>query len=168
MTTTYPLAPRWRRLVALCYETLLLVAVLLAAGMLFQLLWRGEQASVLRRYVEFGYLLSLLFVYFAWCWRRSGQTLAMKTWRLRLQACDGSAPSWRAMLIRFVLALLIYAPLVPIWLWAKHAPGMKWAVWVAGVWAALPAIWSWLDRDGQFFHDRVAGTQIVLVPTVRE
>ncbi|QNM96330.1 RDD family protein [Chitinimonas koreensis] len=168
MTLEHPLAPRGRRLLTLCYESLLLLAISLAGGMLFQLAWPGNGSDAVRRYVEFAYWMTLLFGYFAWCWRRSGQTLAMKTWRLRLVAEGGGAPGWRAMTIRFALALVFYGPLVPVWLWVRHNPDMKWLQWATYAWFALPWLWTWLDRERQLLHDRLAGTRVVLLPIARD
>jgi uncharacterized RDD family membrane protein YckC len=158
------LAPIWRRLVALCYESLLLIAVIMAAAMAFQLLWPGDPQSAITRYTRFGYMMALLFGYFSWCWQRSGQTLAMKTWRLRLVAAGSQPLSWKMMTIRFLLVLAAILPLPPAWIWAKHVPDMKWVLWLACAWAALPYLWAFIDRDRQFLHDRLVGTRLTLAP----
>lgn len=175
MPAVYPLAPRWRRVVSLCYECLLLLAVMLASGALFQLLlgMAGVAAtaiagSPLWRNLLGIYWLLVVYGYFAWCWHKGGQTLPMRTWRLQLLSRNGGRLSQRAMLVRFLVSLIAYAPLVPVLVWVKHTPGNQWATWLACAWAALPVLWSLLDRDRQFLHDRLAGTQIVLLPTQRE
>ena len=38
--------------------------------------------------------------------------------------------------------------------------GMGWICWPTG----LALLWSFLDPDGQFLHDRIAGTQILYEP----
>ncbi|WP_374347837.1 RDD family protein [Chitinimonas sp.] len=164
MSETLALAPLWRRLVSLCYDTLLLIALVLAGAMLFQLVWPGDAGSAVRRYTEFAYMVALLFGYFSWCWRRSGQTLAMKTWRLRLRSTTRNQPGWLAIAIRFTLVFCAFMPLSPAWIWSKHVPGMRWLLWLACAWAALPYLWALIDRDRQFLHDRLAGTCIELMP----
>lgn len=175
MSADYPLAPRGRRLFSLCYEALLVLAVVLASGVLFQLLLGlgGVKATAIAESAVwrglFGvYWLLILYGYFAWCWRRSGQTLPMKTWRLQLVMRQGGVLSQRAMLIRFVVCFLAFAPLAPVMVWVRHTPDMQWLKWAAYAWLALPLLWSWLDKDRQFLHDRLAGTQILLLPIVRE
>ncbi|MFC4160192.1 RDD family protein [Chitinimonas lacunae] len=167
-TSPHPTAPRWRRLVSLCYEALLLVAVLMACGMLFDLvlgrLAPGSQGQSWRSHLQFVYLLAMLWGYFIWCWRRSGQTLAMKTWRLRLDARSGGRANLKSLSLRFTLAVLMLGPALPLWIEARHRPELKWLGWAALVWAALPYLWAWLDRDRQFLHDRLAGTRLVLLP----
>jgi uncharacterized RDD family membrane protein YckC len=77
-------------------------------------------------------------VYFLWFWRRSGQTLAMKTWKIRLTTIDGRRPSWDQLILRFMLA----------WPSVLTTAGLLWAVF---------------DRDRQFLHDRLSGTRIEFI-----
>ena len=66
------------------------------------------------------FLLALFAAYFLWCWLRGGQTLAMKTWRIRVVAKNGHARlAPKAALLRFLYALL----LVPTTI------GIFWAIW---------------------------------------
>ena len=97
-----------------------------------------DAGSPLMRLLLRAWLLSLAGAYFAYCWVR-GQTLAMKTWRLRVATRNGSALSWRQAVARYVLA-------------------------VAGVGAlGLGLLWALLDPERQFLHDRLAGTRIFRV-----
>jgi hypothetical protein len=58
-----------------------------------------RHALYLRHALE-GWLFAILALYFIWFWRHGGQTLAMKTWRIKLVSKDGNtqnrmaAPSW--------------------------------------------------------------------------
>ena len=125
-----------RRLLALVYEVLLLVALLLAGSVLFVMLLHGTDPVWIRPLFQL-YLVALAATYFVWHWRRGGQTLAMKTWRMRLVARDGSGLSWSQAATRFLFALagtLLFG---------------------AGF------LWALVDRDGLFLHDRLAGTKIV-------
>src|SRR5690606_28174362 len=73
-------------------------------------------------------------------WRRGGQTLGMRPWRIRLVSDDGAAPSWRALWLRYLVgtaSLLL---------------------------AGLGFIWAWIDRDRLTWHDRASGTRPVRVP----
>ncbi len=163
MSVEHPLAPRWRRLVSLCYESLLLLAVILVAGMLFQLLFSRLAGTP----AQFAFLILVLYGYFAWCWRRSGQTLAMKTWRLQLRNRANQLPSLWQVSLRFALCLLVYAPLIPLWAYTKHVPDMKWLLWLGLAWMALPWLWALIDREQQCLHDRLSGIRVVLLPIHR-
>ncbi len=125
-----------RRVLSLLYETLLLFAVWWAAGLLFVVVTHGFSSPLVRAAFQ-AYLLSVATAYFAWCWLRGGQTLAMKTWRIRIVAKDGNPVTLRQTLLRFMFA----------------AAGIS----LAGV----GLLWAFFDSDRQFLHDRLVGTKIV-------
>jgi uncharacterized RDD family membrane protein YckC len=77
--------------------------------------------------------------FFAGFWARSGQTLGMRTWRIRLETVKGGPVPLRKALLRFILALLSLAPL-----------GL-------GYW------WMLVDRESRTWHDRVSGTRVLRV-----
>lgn len=87
--------------------------------------------------------VSLLIVagYFLWCWTHGGQTLAMKTWRVRVVTQDGAMISLFQALKRFLWAGLFLLP------------------------AGLGFWWALIDKDGQFLHDRLSGTRLVMQKT---
>ncbi|MBB5193266.1 putative RDD family membrane protein YckC [Silvimonas terrae] len=162
----------WRRFFAWWYELLLLVPVLLLAGALFQGVFQllthlpVDQISRLpwARNLSFAWLMVVMFGYFAWCWKRGGQTLAMKTWRIRLVALNGELPGWRAVSIRFAVCLLCFAPVVPLWVVVRV--DQSWLPWAqfSLAWCIIPFAWAWFDGDKQFLHDRLAGTRLVFAP----
>lgn len=127
------------RIAAMIYESLLVTAVLFVASLPFLYLVGSAQTGWLRHVFQL-YLAGVLFAYFSTFWLRSGQTLAMKTWRIRLVTVDGSPLTLKQAALRFVLALL--------------------GLLLVGVGFA----WALIDRDGQFLHDRIAGTRLVRVP----
>jgi uncharacterized RDD family membrane protein YckC len=120
---------------SLAYETLLLSAVLFLAalGYLF-----AEAALELghSRVVFQVFLTGAAAAYFVWHWTR-GQTLPMKTWRIRLVTRDGSPVGPSLAALRFTAA-------------------------ACGLMAAgLTFAWALVDADSQFLHDRLAGTRLV-------
>jgi uncharacterized RDD family membrane protein YckC len=121
------------------YESLLVTAVIFVASFIV-IPVVGEMHAPWQRHLYQVYLLGVLFAYFSAFWMRSGQTLAMKTWRIRLVTVDGSRLTLKQAALRFVLALL----------------GLL--LVGAGFW------WALFDRDRQFFHDRIAGTRLIRVP----
>jgi len=131
-----PNASLSRRLACMLYDGLLALAILFAGwlipytvlGLLTQLV---PHASIL-----WGHCFLLLFFYFGWLWLHGGQTLAMKTWRIRLISADGRAIRPLQALLRYCLA------------------------WPSLGLFGIGVIWSLLDQDGQFLHDRLAGTRL--------
>jgi uncharacterized RDD family membrane protein YckC len=134
-----PSAGLARRLASLVYEALLLAAVLIVASFpLAPLLQALPQPW--SRLVNQGFLLGLIGLYLVWFWRHGGQTLAMRTWRIRLVSRAGGPVGLGQAWLRYGLAILGLAGL---------GIGFLWALW---------------DRDRQFLHDRLAGTRLVRLP----
>jgi uncharacterized RDD family membrane protein YckC len=73
-------------------------------------------------------------------WRRGGQTLGMRPWRLHVTGIDGQPASWRALCTRFGIGTLSLV------------------VGGLGFW------WAWFDRDGLTWHDRASATRTVRIP----
>jgi uncharacterized RDD family membrane protein YckC len=127
------------RIAAMVYESLLVTAVLFVAALPFLYVF-GNAETGWRHHIFQAYLLGVLFAYFSAFWLRSGQTLAMKTWRIRLVNEAGGALSFKQAVQRFFLALI-----------GLLLGGI-------GFW------WALVDRDRQFLHDRILGTRLVRVP----
>ena len=128
-----------RRLAALVYDALLLFAVLFAATTPV-LLFTGGRAVGPDNPVFTAYLLAVSYAWFGWCWTRSGQTLGMRAWRMRVCTREGARLGWRRSLARFTAALV--------------------SIGAAG--AGL--LWVAFDRDRMSLHDRLSGTVIEMVP----
>ncbi len=88
-----PLSPAsfMTRIAAMIYELLLVTAVVFVASFIIAPVV-GELHAPWQRHLFQGYILSVLFIYFSTFWLRSGQTLAMKTWRIRLVRQNGEPP----------------------------------------------------------------------------
>ena len=157
---TPPRAPTLgRRLLCMLYEGVLLFGVLMLASAL-SVLARPvlQQLGLNHVYVDQVWMFIVLGVYFSWFWQRNGQTLAMQTWRIRLETTAGQPPGWRKALLRYVLAWLWLPPAAAV----GHAMGLT--LWpFIGVLTAGLLIWmslAWLDPRRQFLHDRLAGTRL--------
>lgn len=146
-----------RRLASMLYESMLLFGVVAFAGTLFSVLAEQRHALYLRHQLQY-VLFVVLGLYFVWFWTHGGQTLAMKTWRIRLVTNGGQAVGYGRALLRYLLA----------WLWFLPGMALAWAIgaqgWMLlGIPAANMILWAmtaWLDPGRQFLHDRIAGTRL--------
>lgn len=137
MTAPLPgIASLRRRLLSLVYETLIVAALVLAGAVPMVMLTHQWNHAMARVTLQL-WLIVLCGGYFVWQWTSVGQTLPMKTWRLKLVTCDGTPLGWPRASLRYLLALASTAAL---------GAGYAWAL---------------LDRDRQFLHDRLAGTRII-------
>ena len=95
--TPYPPAGLFRRLMAMFYDSLLLLSALLVATALVMLVTRGTLSYHNPFFRTFLFLIC--FSFFAWFWLHGGQTLGMRAWRLRVQRPEGQPITlWRALL----------------------------------------------------------------------
>jgi len=126
-----------RRAGSMLYEALLLTALLFVFTWVFLFVGRLLEPTLARHLLQ-AWLLVLTGIYFVYCWTRSGQTLPMKTWRIRVVTRTGLPLSTALALRRYLLALLSLGA------------------------CGLGFVWVLFDRERQFLHDRLAGTRLVL------
>jgi uncharacterized RDD family membrane protein YckC len=102
-------------------------------------------------------------VYFSWFWSARGQTLPMKTWRIRVVTTNGQALSQARALGRFVASCAWFAPATAL------AALNHWSRWQAlgavGVGMAAYALLTLLHPQRQFWHDALCGTRLVDSPS---
>jgi len=133
-----------RRLAAMLYDTLLVFGLLLLASMVVTLpvgMLAGEPASeALAGNRLFQLWLALVPpAFFLLFWMKGGQTLGMRSWRLRVVRNDGAPLNGSDALKRLLCALLSWLPL------------------------GLGYLWILIDRDKLAWHDRLSGTRLVLL-----
>jgi uncharacterized RDD family membrane protein YckC len=126
-----------RRLMSMVYETLIVFAVVLFAGLAFHGAANDRPTGGIRYLFQL-YLFLVLGVYFVACWSRGGRTLPMQAWKMRLVRRDGSSIGMGQALLRYVLA------------------------WLSLLSLGIGFLWAFFDRDRQFLHDRLAGTRLVV------
>ena len=128
----------FRRLAAACYDGLLIFAVWMLATLAIVALRGGEPVPP----GQLGYQLLLLgatALYFISSWLRGGQTLGMRAWRLRVERASGEPLDVPTGIVRFIGGLL--------------------SVLTGG----LGLLWLWLDRNDLTWHDRLAGTRVLVL-----
>lgn len=147
-----------RRLLCMVYEAVLLFGVIFIAGYLFSTL--TQQRNGLTHHLWLMSWLGLVVgAYFVWFWTHGGQTLPMKTWRIRLVDTQLRPVSIVRAIARYVLSWLWWLPPLAIHPLLGLSVPLTLALLVA--WIAAWAAASALDTDRQFIHDRLAGTRLV-------
>jgi uncharacterized RDD family membrane protein YckC len=139
------------------YEGILMFGVVFLAGYLFGTLSQTRNALDNRLALQL-FVFLIFGIYFVWFWAK-GQTLAMKTWNIRLVDAHGAPVTQQRALLRYVLAWA--------WFWPPLA-----ASWLAGLggtqgglltlaWVVVWALASRLNPARQFWHDIWAGTRLI-------
>lgn len=97
-----------RRLIALVYDGFLLAAVLFIAMAILTTITNAFKLNI-HQGVASIYMLLVCFLFFGWFWTHGGQTLGMRTWRIKL-VNEGGGP------VRWQQCLLLYMTALPAWL----------------------------------------------------
>ena len=131
-----------RRLAAVLYDGMLLIAIWMGAAALWIGLQGGEAATAGDGLFRV-YLLGVAYLFFVGFWVIGGRTLGMQAWRLRLVDAHGQRISTRAATHRFVTAIVSWLP------------------------AGGGFLWALIDREGLTWHDRLSRTYLSLEPKRR-
>lgn len=148
-TPVYPNAGVLRRFAAITYDALLLMAISIgyyALAVLINVLIQGTPAEGEK--VQWGYWNWLVFsgwilvlgYFFCFFWRKSGQTLGMRAWRMKLVNQELALATLGQCVSRCVLA--------PISL----------------IFFGLGYFWCWLDPQQSTVHDRLSKTRVIVLP----
>jgi uncharacterized RDD family membrane protein YckC len=149
----------WRRMACWAYEGVLLFGVLMIAAYLYSSLTQQRHALQGRHGLQ-AFLFLVLGIYFVWFWARSGQTVAMKAWHLRVVGRDGGRLSQGRALLRYLLSWLWFLPGVLIAQSAGFHSGSEF-FGILAVWVLAYALMSLALPKRQFLHDVWCGSQLV-------
>jgi uncharacterized RDD family membrane protein YckC len=147
-----------RRMACWMYEGILLFAVAFLATWLFSTLGQMRSGIDPRRPLLIVFLFVIFGIYFVWFWAH-GQTLAMKTWDIRVVNAQGQRITQLRALVRYALSWAWFLPPL-IGVAPFHLPAGEIAVIFFG-WVALWALLSRFHPQRQFLHDALAGTRLV-------
>ncbi|MGP4844226.1 RDD family protein [Marinobacter sp. 1Y8] len=140
-----------RRLLAMLYDGLICIAVLIVCTWGYTMLaaWvigfdeykaMAESGALNSDPLLTSILFVLLFVFFGYFWTRTGQTLGMQVWRIRIENANGTSIRWPQALFRFLSG------------------------WVSWLTAGLGYIWMLWDSDKKTWTDRFSESRVVQVP----
>ncbi|WP_166264843.1 RDD family protein [Marinobacter caseinilyticus] len=145
-----PPASLVKRLLAMLYDGLICIAVLLVATWGYTLL--AAWAVGFDHYMELAeagalntdpllssFLFVILYLFFAYFWTRNGQTLGMQVWRIRVENSNGTSISWIQALLRYM---------------------MGWASWLT---AGLGYFWMLWDGNKATWTDRFSESRVVSI-----
>lgn len=124
-----------RRMAAVCYDAVLLLAVLFFATAL-ALPFNTGQAFSSGQYFYPLYLLIIGFIFYGWFWTHGGQTLGLRAWKIKVCREDGAVVGWRQAGLRFIAAAL------------------SWACFGLGF------VWCLIDKNHLCWHDYLSKTRL--------
>jgi uncharacterized RDD family membrane protein YckC len=146
-----------RRMACWLYEGMLLFGVLFVASYLFSSLSQTRNALD-NRHLQQGFLFVVLGIYFTWFWGK-GQTLAMKTWHIRLVDRKGHPVTQARAVLRYLLAWVWFLPALAAVSSLSLSPAESVVITIG--WICVWAILSRFHPEQQFWHDALAGTRLI-------
>ena len=147
-----PRAGLFRRLASLLYDGCIVGAIWMLIGFVVQLVVGPDTSELVDGRVQtdpvLGNILFFLMVascagFFLWFWTRSGQTVGMLAWRIKVVDHNGRPISVRQAGIRLLLA------------------------WPAFFVLGLGYLWLLVDTEGDALHDKISATRVVVLPKTR-
>lgn len=142
------------------YESLLLFGVVMAAALVFSIATQMRH-GLMHRQGLIAFLFAVLAVYFVWFWCK-GQTLAMKTWHIRVVDRFGRPLGPLRAFIRYVFSYVWVLP--PLAAFESHRVATGPVLVLLTGWLAFWALLSRFHPERQFWHDVLAGTRLVSAP----
>ena len=147
----YSKAPLGRRLASIFYDSLLCIALLMCTTGVYMAINKkvigsdtykamNDAGQTINDPVLTLVLLTTLFLFFAYFWTKTGQTLGMQVWCIRIQRKDGQAISWKQALVRFLTAFVSFSAF------------------------GLGYIWMLIDKRGRTWQCITSGTVVVRTP----
>lgn len=156
-TVAAPTPGLMRRMACWLYEGMLMFGIVFIAGYLFGTLSQTRHALDNRHGLQ-AFLFVVFGIYFVWFWTKS-QTLAMKTWNIRVVDTLGKPVTQARAAVRYVLSWLWFLPALAAAA-IFNLSGAEATVIAIG-WIAVWAILSRFHPQRQFLHDALAGTRLI-------
>lgn len=125
----------FRYLAIIIYDLLLLLALLFLATAI-ALPFNSGAAFTNNQYFFPIYLLIVSFLFYGWFWTHGGQTLGMKTWKIKLQTFNGQPITWKQAFKRYLMAI------------------------ISSLFLGLGFLWRFVDKRQYTWHDRFSKTTL--------
>ncbi len=135
---THKPAKLFRRFGAILYDLLLVLSLIFVLGLVFFWFFPASDTQTNPAFF-FVITLPVSFGYFAFFWRKSGQTLGMLAWRIQLITHNAKKITLKHCLIRYILSILS---------------------WLA---FGLGFFYQWFNGSKYCFHDQYSHTCIIQI-----
>jgi uncharacterized RDD family membrane protein YckC len=127
-----------KRIAIIFYDLVLLFGMLLLASFATLPFLGGEAVRSFNPFLTL-YFIGVTYLFYAWFWTHGGQTLGMKTWRVRVETLDGQAISYQQALVRATVAII--------------STGLF----------GLGFLWSLFDKEKRTWHDIASNSRLTAV-----
>lgn len=155
--------PLHRRLGCLAYDAMLLIAIAVGISMVFtSLSGRARDQDI--------FLFRIIYIlafglYFSYVWSRSGQTLSMKTWNIKVVNRNSQILSIPQAMIRYIASWLWISPLLLYYYLIGISSKFELITVLSGG-MFFYSMLSFLSFDKQYIHDKICRTRLIDIRTI--
>jgi uncharacterized RDD family membrane protein YckC len=160
-----------RRLGAACYDSLLLIAVLMIATIPFLPFLHGrvlvpQEVGWPLVYAYRVWLVAVSVVFFGFFWTRRGRTLGMQAWRLRVEDERGALLTWPLAVRRLIFVTAPWLPSLIVFAAAEQLGSrMLKSLGMALLLIGFASLATYrFDPCGRTWSDRHAKSRLVTLP----
>ncbi len=140
-----------RRLAAMFYDTLLCIALLMVTTGIYMTVSHAilgaeaykalnESGKTINDPLLSSTLFVTLFIFFGYFWTKTGQTLGMQVWHIRIQTPDNTTITWNQALVRFFTA------------------------WASALCFGLGYAWILIDKNNKSWQCLASDSVVVKIP----
>jgi len=158
-----PSAGLFKQLIAMLYDSFLIVALLFIATTILLPFNKGEAIT---GPIFTLYLLLIIFIFYSWFWNKAGQTLGMKVWKIRIINDYGFNPSWSICFLRLFIAILPPSVFIALNTYFGFTQDMKTIAIISVAIFLLGYIWRLFTP--YTWHDRLSQTRIIDVSGIKQ
>lgn len=123
---------------AMLYDSFILFSLLILATALALILSKGS-SLLPYRFLFLFYLFSFCGLFLSYCWHKSGQTLGMLAWKIKIVELNGKPLNYKRAMLRYLMSF------------------------ISLLFFGAGFLWRLFDKDSQFLHDRMLGTRLIQV-----
>lgn len=156
----------FRRLLAAIYDSFLVLATVFIATALTMPFTQGDVSAGNKIYLSL-YLVSVVYLFYAWFWTHGGQTLGMRAWQQKLVSTHSNSVSWKQSFIRFISGLpawLLFITGILIWILSDKIELTE-TFSMLPLWSftLLGFIWLVINHLPNNWRDKLSKTQVIVV-----
>ena len=111
-------------------------------------------------------MLSVWFGFYGYFWTRSGQTIGMRAWRIRVESEAGRLLTWTEALKRWIAAWLPWLPSIVLLMSAERAGSglLKIVGQGLGLLGVGGLLWMYCNAQRAAWHDHISRSRVILLP----
>lgn len=166
--TEQSIVPLWRHLLAMIYDLFLIIPLLMVTSAILVGIHGPTESAAIRTvpaWQQWAMTYVALIGFYGTFWRKSGQTLGMQAWRVKLVSAELSNDiTWSQAAVRVTAASLPFVvALLPYLFFDINDSGL--AIYLAtGVIACSGFLWRYSNAQRFYLQDLLSGTSLTLVP----